>query len=275
MNKELKRANKILGTDYTSFEGISCHEGLSEDFIKEFVGKVNWYRISEYQKLSEDFIKEFSDKVNWDCIPKYQKLSEPFIKEFSDKVDWYYISRYQKLSEPFIKEFSDKVDWYYISIYQKLSEDFIKEFSDKVYWYYISMYQKLSEDFIKEFDLKIGNNNWLYKSKEFKKEEILKTGSYELDGDYVIAYKGIRSDNYSTYNFQYQYFVGNEYERHCDCNVDNENSFGLSAWTMESANNYCDQKLIKVRIHLNDLGAIVHDGNKLRCFKFNVLEEVE
>jgi len=36
-----------------------------------------------------------------------------------------------------------------------------------------------------------------------------------------------------------------------------------------------NEKIIKVQIAINDLGAIVHSGNKLRCSKFKVLEEIK
>jgi hypothetical protein len=98
---------------------------------------------------------------------------------------------------------------------------------------------------------------------------------YELDGEYVVAYKGIKSDNYSAFNFQYKYEVGESYESHCDCNNDEENSFGLSAWTLDEAKEYCNQKIIKVKIHISDIGALVHDCHKIRCFKLQVLEEIE
>ena len=74
-----------------------------------------------------------------------------------------------------------------------------------VKWSDISKYQKLSEDFIKEFKLKIEDTNWLYVSNEHKMK-VLNKFEYEIQGTKIIAYKGIRSDNYSNYNFQYQYF---------------------------------------------------------------------
>src|SRR5574344_1881028 len=176
------------------------------------------------------------NEVNWVCISIYQKLSEDFIREFQDKVYWNWISQSQKLSENFIREFQNEVYWFNISIYQKLSEDFIREFQNKVYWFNISRYQKLSEDFLKEFNLKIDEDNWLYKSTEFKKEQVIKCGLYDCYDDYFIAYKAIRSDRYSHYNFQYQYLKNGIYECHCDC-TDNENSFGLSVWTEKEAIN--------------------------------------
>ena len=284
---------------FSNWDCISKHQKLSEDFIREFKDEVDWGYISRYQKLSEDLIREFHYKVDWEYISSYQKLSEDFIREFKDKVKWHYISAYQKLSEEFIREFQDKVDWSCISAYQYLSEDFIREFQDKVYWYYNSMYQKLSEEFIKEFyfemdlttiakyqklsektrsklNIKIPENNWLYKSKQFKLEYIKECTDYEIiDDEYILAYKSVRSDYYSTFNFQYKYEIGKTYTSNCDCNVDNESSFGLSAWKKEDALKYYNGgKLLKVKIPIDKIGAIVHNGNKIRAFELTVIDEI-
>ena len=255
-----------------NWEWISIHQKLSEEFIREFKNEVNWGYISAYQKLSENFIREFKNEIVWIWISISQNLSEGFIREFQDKVFWWYISIYQKLSENFIREFQDKINWKPVSIYQKLSENFIREFKNEVYWYDISKSQKLSENFIHELNLKIDPDNWLYKDKKFKLEKVKETGLYEfLDSDHILAYKGIRSDRYSKFNFQYQYLKGETYECHCDC-TDDENSFGLSAWTEEKAKEYCGQLVIKVKINVADIGRIVHDGGKLRCSKFTVID---
>ena len=99
--------------------------------------------------------------------------------------------------------------------------------------------------------------------------------NYEvIDDKYIIAYKSCRSDGYSQFNFQYLYEVGKSYESHCDCNVNNEDSFGLSAWTKEKAIEYCNEMLLKVKINISDIGAIVHDGGKIRSKKLTVIEIV-
>ena len=157
--------------------------------------------------------------------------------------------------------------------FKKLSEDFIREFKEKVDWDNISQSQQLSEDFIKEFNLKIDNDNWLYKSSKFKEEKNKgKCGLYECYEDYFIAYKAIRNDRYSHFNFQYQYLPGNVYESHCDC-TENENSFGLSVWTEEMALNYNDTGIIvKCKVKYEDVGRLVHDGGKVRAFKIEILD---
>jgi len=106
-------------------------------------------------------------------------------------------------------------------------------------------------------------------------EYIKKHTNYEvIDDEYIIAYKSVRSNNYSVINFQYKYEIGKVYESHCDCNLDNENSFGLSAWTKEKALDYYNKgKLLKVKIHIDNLGCIVHNGGKIRAKELTVIEE--
>jgi hypothetical protein len=261
--------------DLVNWYHISHYQKLSEVFIDAHKNLVNWYHISRYQKLSEVFIDAHKDLVNWDNISTFQKLSEDFIETHKDFVNWRYISTYQKLSEVFIEANKDLVIWGYISTYQKLSEGFIEAHKDLVNWCYISSYQELSEDFIKAHNLVITSNNWLYTSSDEKLAAIKASGLYKIEGDYVIAYKGIRSDRYSNFNFQYQYFVGETYESHADYNIDNDSSFGLSAWTLDKAKEYCNELIIKVKIHKDDLAALVHDGHKIRCSKFTVLCDVD
>ena len=114
-------------------------------------------------------------------------------------------------------------------------------------------------------------DSWHYKSVEEKKKAVMDTGLYECHEDYFIAYKGIRSDRYSDYNFQYQYLKGETYETWCDCS-DEECSFGFSAWTKERAGEYCDELVVRVKVRYEDVGRVVHDGGKIRCFKLEILD---
>jgi hypothetical protein len=271
LSEEFIREN----SDKLDWYCIPIYQILSEQFIIENSNLIDWFLIARYQKLSEEFIRKNIDKLKLDRISKFQKLSEEFIRDNSEKIDWYNISISQKLSEKFIKEFSDLVDWMTISAYQKLSEGFIRDNSNKVHWYRIARYQKLSPEFIKEYDLTIPKNCWLYKDKEFKREYIKDNTEYEIIGDKVIAYKSCRSDGYSAYNFQYHYEVGGEYESNANYNIDENNSFGLSAWTKENAlSHYPDGKLFKVEIDLEDIAAIVYEGYKIRASKIKILEEI-
>jgi len=261
--------------DEVNWINISKYQVLSESFIREFKDEVNWYYISKYQVLSESFIREFKDEVNWNRISQYQLLSESFIREFKDKVQWDEISIYQVLSEPFIREFKDKVDWYWISQCQLLSEPFIREFKDKVDWAIISAYQVLSNSFIKEFNLTAPSHSWRKASDEDKKEAIDKSGLYEVKKGWVYGYKSVDKHLRSVHRSTFHYEVGKTYESSCDFNCDVENSFGLSMWSKEGAEDFhSGGRTLRVRARLSEVGALVHDAHKLRCVKLEILEEI-
>ena len=296
--EELAEVYKITGEKYENCDtwyDLSCLP-LPESFIEKYFTMVNWYRISSYQKLSENFIDKHANDVKWNWISEYQRLSESFIEKYVDKVNWIDISYCQKLSESFIEKYADKVDWIAICAYQKLSEGFIEKYAGEVDWHYVSIYQKLSENFIRKYKNKLNlrviarhqviskelakelgvtsvflrHNNCL-KPMSHWKEAVKATSLYECHKDYFYAYKGIRSDRYSCKNFQYRYLPGETYECFSDYS-DDENSFGLSAWTKEKATNYCDELVIKVKIYYKDVTAVVHDGGKIRCKKMTVLD---
>ena len=144
---------------------------------------------------------------------------------------------------------------------------------------YISKYQRLSKEFIEEFkgelNMRLIADSWHYKSTEEKKKAVMDTGLYECHDDYFIAYKGIRSDRYSKYNFQYQYLKGETYETWCDCSAE-DCSFGFSAWTKEEASAYCHELVVRVKVRYEDVGRVVHEGvhngGKIRCFKMEILD---
>ncbi len=246
---------------------------LLESFIDKYNDKVDWYWVSKLQKLSEPFIEKYKNKLIWYNISQFQKLSEPFIEKHKGKVDWYYICIYQKLSEPFIEKYKKYVNWHYISKFQNLSEEFIEKNTDDVKWGKISLYQNLSKEFIEKYKDKLNidyDNNLLYASTE-RKLSLIPDG-YEVKDGYVYGYKAIRHDRYSTFNFQYRYEVGQTYESHCDHNLLEENSFGLSVWTEDKARDFYDRGIIiKVRFKIEDLGAVVHNGNKLRVKRLEIL----
>ena len=148
--------------------------------------------------------------------------------------------------------------------------------------------KKEIESLIKELNLKCSiekfqdkisidhKTNWLYWTIDQKLSYIKENSvPYELVDDCIIAYKSTRDDGYSAYNFQYKYEVGKTYESHCDCNSNEENSFGLSAWTKEEALYYHSKgELYKVKIAIDDIGCFVHNNNKIRCHKLTVLKKI-
>ena len=131
----------------------------------------------------------------------------------------------------------------------------------------------LMQAFIEKHNLKI-KDNWLYKDAKFKEEAVRKCGKYKCLKDYFIAYKAIRQDRYSLYNFQYKYLKGNTYETHADY-TDDESSFGFSVWTEKGAREYGEEQnalIIKCKIYYRDVARLVHKNNKVRCSKITILK---
>lgn len=257
---------------------------VSESFVRRNANKINWGNVCRSVCLSENFMREFDNKLKWMVVSRYQKLSEQFMDDYADKLCWANVFAYQKLSEAFLRKHVDKDSWSLIAVYQKLSEPFIIEFMDR----FASMnmlkdilkYQVVSCELfnsIKRFEYYADTSSkWSYASKEVKLNALKNISHYEIiDDEYIVAYKMVRLDNYSHYNFQYKYEVGQEYEAHCNCHVDEENSFGLSAWTKEKAIlSYDNGKLLKVHIDIDDIGVIIPERDyKIRAKKFKVISE--
>jgi hypothetical protein len=66
----------------------------SEEEIRKVINQLledDWYEISEYQILSENFIREFKDKVDWFNVSSNEKLqvSDKFCEDFDHKLGFY------------------------------------------------------------------------------------------------------------------------------------------------------------------------------------------
>jgi len=261
-----------------NFEYLIHKQIVSEQFIEKYIDKFSWSEwisVAAQQCLSEQFIEKYTNSIYWPRVASNQKLSEQFIETHKNVLPSRDISIFQKLSESFLERNSDYIDWFEISKYQPLSESFIEKYFHKLNKYSISKYQRLSKNFIKKYKdelvIHIIQDSWHYKSTEFKKQKIMETNLYECYDDYFIAYKGIRANRYSRFNFQYKYEKGGIYESWADASSE-EASFGLSAWTENLAKDYCDELVIPVKVKYEDVARIVHNNGKIRCFKLEVLD---
>lgn len=273
----IDQINKDFGSnmkqiDWDVISTICC---FSEDLLDKYKDYVNWNAISLFQKLSETQIEKYADKVNWSYISANQKLSEDFIRKHCDSVDWDHICIYQRLSEDMLNEFANRLNWRHACLYQQLSEEFITKHINEIDWVSVSMNQKLSPQFIAKWKdhliMNYVNDNWQYQSTEFKKKQVEKTGLYECHDDYFIAYKGVRGNGYSKFNFKYQYEVGHVFTDFCDYSM-NENGFGLSVWTKGQAKEYGNPYYLKVKVRYEDVGRVIRSGAKIRCTRIEILE---
>ena len=293
--------------DYLDFYHLSCKGYISDKFIEKHLDWFNLQLCSRHCSFSEDFIDRHKDELNWFDVCKNQHLSEEFIESHLEYVNWINISSYQLLSESFLKRHEEEIYHSAIEVFGNFSEEFIYEnlrngnFDEYIFQYCnlsesflerlindrhcfrsyyfdnISRYQRLSTRFKLKYsrfltiDCKF--DNWLYESTENKKQAVIDTGLYECYDDYFIAYKAIRYDRYSLYNFKYKYKKGGVYESWCDCTSE-KNSFGLNVGTSTYATIYScgNGMLVRCKVRYEDVGRVVHGGNKIRCFKIEVLD---
>lgn len=271
-----EKNNKELSKNIIRMYKKELQEGLKPNpkanfiklYTKEYINCILW----EYVPFK--LIRKYKKLICWSDVSAFYKLSEAFIKKHKTLLNWRGISMYQHLSETFIEKYKDFVNWDLISKFQQLSEPFIEKYKDLVNWKFISKYQKLSETFIEthwNLNISLVNGNWLNKDTEFKKKAVIDTGLYECHEDYFIAYKGIRANRYSAFNFQYRYLPGNTYTCFADGSKD-ENSFGLSVWDKANARDYCPELIIKCKVFYEDVSRVVHDGGKIRCSKITILD---
>jgi hypothetical protein len=78
---ELMRRYSWKSIDDINWICISRHQGLSEDFIREFKNKIYWHRISHWQNLSYEFISEFRNELNLKVLIHRKLITEEQIKE--------------------------------------------------------------------------------------------------------------------------------------------------------------------------------------------------
>lgn len=272
--------NQILTDDFMRrhfsmlYTDIICvNQKLNEKFMHDYRNELDWTLLCMKQKMSEQFLEDHFDYISWSAVSRHQKLSTAFMEEHVTKLDYCDISIYQHLDDTFMSKYFKILNKEHICKYQKLSEDFIERYYESLNDMCkknILYYQELSDDFRINHSLSIPFDNWMYIDTDYKKKAIIQTGVYECLEDYFIAYKGIRSDRYSCYNFQYQYLVGNEYECHADYTSD-DNTFGFSVWTKEQAQRYCEEKVIRVKVYYEDIARVTQNAGKIRCRKITIL----
>jgi hypothetical protein len=192
------------------------------------------------------------------------------------------------LSEEFLEQFKDYINWRRISVYQKLSESFIRKYKHKFDWKNIDKFQKLSSSFREEFkyklDFKTYKNNkksWLYASNETKIEYIRTKTKFEIiDNSYIISYGSTNIARFYSIFYQASHIIEFEktYISHCDYTIETEDSFGLRSFSFNKAkelsDTFYDGKIFKIKVFIEDIGAIVEKNNKVRSCKLTVLGEV-
>jgi hypothetical protein len=260
---------------------IPLSQNIMEDMLsKDFLTCV----IITTQKIPNNLLIKYDKLISKHLrlLLKWQTLSEEYIESklsiIKDNSLIMELLQSQRMSENFIKKHEECFGESYIGLLittQRLSIEYITDLN-KRYNLIIWPDDKLGIKFNIETNL---SNCWQYKSADEKLEIIKKTNLYEIKGDYVIAYKSIRKNGYSNYNFQYKYEVDSYYTTKADYNILNTASFGFSAWTLKHVltkyYNWHENKIIKIKIHKSEIAALVHNDNKIRSTALYVINEIK
>jgi len=116
-----------------------------------------------------------------------------------------------------MREFSEQIWWGYILKYQVLTDDFVKEITEESWskrkWlmlpYQKNKYSQLLLDMMTSEDKEEHlNGSWLYKTKTFKKEQVLNCDLYECFENDFIAVILVDENRYVPNSFHYQFIKG-------------------------------------------------------------------
>lgn len=192
----------------------ALNEALIRDFQHYITLPVDWERIAMYYEgLSKEFLIEFLDKFIPDTLFEYQRVPAkvlakmlrrapddldgiaakylehqmitPTTMKIIEKFDvkgifnWYNISKSGRLSKKSLEAFKDDIHWTVFCKYRKLNSSVIRQYKNYIDWDAASEYQDLSHDLIIEFSDKV-NIERLRWNKKVDQKNLEKEGVYTM-----------------------------------------------------------------------------------------------
>lgn len=281
ISKHFKLSEEFMRkySDKLNWMNLCIYQFMSVNFMREFIIHLKFPFLAFYQVLDFEFLKDYAPRLKWNHVSRHQHLTEDMIRYFQHRVDWDNISTYQKLSEEFIIEYNEQVNWKYVSEYQALSEKFIEQYKNKLDLDLVIKSQKLSDNFFKKYNLTKPVNNWLYETVENKLKYIQENSKFKIQNDekgdmYLIAYKTVKDDYSSIFNYGYKFIPGNIYNNHCNCDLTEDNSFGINLTTKQRSIDWYDNgRLLIVKVYIKDIGSFIPKTQKVRVFKVEIIGE--
>lgn len=267
---------KCLEKKKTAYE-VAFKVQLPHNLMEKYHYNLDWETLPSAQCLTQSFIKKHLNEFNVVTLARYQNLSDEIIDMIANKTNdesfWSTICTFQKLSENTMRKYFHELYPNMLCKYQTLSENFIKDYLSCLDTFLLKRFQKYSDKFADALGISRSLRN-KDNSNDIKKK-LIKSKLYECHDDFFIAYKGIKKSRYSLFNFRYKYLPNKSYESNCDC-TNNECSFGLSVGTKDYVKKYISTDknaiIVKCKVNYKDVGSIVDDGDKVRCFKITILE---
>ena len=167
-------------------------DNLSDDFIEEYIGEINWKLNRENiskREWSQEFIEKNADSFVWELLPVSHIKDAKFIYKYRDRIDWNTLTPCLK-NEKFIRVFKQYVVWHLLPT-QDYKDEFIIEFASKLYWPNVKL-GTLSEDTLEKCSEKFTEYRiWSRVSRLDLSDKFITKFSKELDWSILAKKKNL------------------------------------------------------------------------------------
>lgn len=259
--------DNLLTEDYleanlTSYDpsDILKYQILSEDFIVNHINYFDIYEIVAMQKVSETFIENYRSKLVrfndrhefWKAILRSQGLSVKYITSLLDEMEYLglldYVIQFQNITpirDTLMERYKDSKNYPIIvkalAKFESLSVDFLDRYPIflETQKDLIAKHQKLSAAYREAHELVTEENNDDVTPEQWRSILQKVTSNlthFTLYSDHIYAYKLIRRDGYSQFNFGSKYLNGDSYDSFSDYSTD-DTSFGFASYSENGAYN--------------------------------------
>jgi hypothetical protein len=277
--------SKLDNKNITYLKLCGRHQILEEDLIKKYIEYFDFEDLIRNQPLSAFFLEDNVEKINFKLISCFQVLSENFIEKHLEKFTFKHLAKYQKLSEEFIdKYFNNFVKdeaISYLCKYQALSKKIVNKYIKLLDEEALGKYQMLPKGFLSKNGVKVSEENWFHKSKNFKINYLKNNTKCEIvDNNYIIAYMGVRYKNYALDNFRNKFLVDVKYKASCNDYIEGRKGSGFMVWLDPDLADlfYDSDKVLKVKVNIKDISYIhLKDdfiNGCVNCYALVVLKEI-
>ncbi|HUS49309.1 MAG TPA: hypothetical protein VMZ91_04045 [Candidatus Paceibacterota bacterium] len=142
-----------------------------------------WLKITLDDKLSEDFIREYPDRVQWFCLGNHYRFSDKFIEDFKSEINWKILSWNNEFPDSFLDKYKDRIFWDEYCYKHECSETTIRKFRDYIVWWRLLETQSFSDEFLSEFVSEF-DIEWLIENEVLSQKEIDRLKRIKVEAGY-------------------------------------------------------------------------------------------
>lgn len=124
--------------EYINWSDVSKNYGLTEEFMRQHSGRIDFSKLNAFGNLSEEFLEEFIDAFDQTALVSRANYKKGFLERNYEKIDWRYVFDFYRVSEELLnqilsdKEVADYVSWVDIFIAKRWSKEFYIRHIDRL-----------------------------------------------------------------------------------------------------------------------------------------------